>query len=453
MAKKNIDMLSGPLLPNIIRYTVPIILTGLLQLLFNAADLVVVGQFCGSHSVGAVGASSSLINLIVNLFIGLSVGAGVTVAQAIGSGHREQIGRTIHTAIPVAAISGVLLTVVGFLLAPRLLVWMSTPKEYIQLSTVYVQVYFCGMVPQMLYNFGAAILRAAGDTQSPLRYLTLAGVVNVGLNVLFVTLFDMNVAGVALATILSQVLAAVLVLRALARRTDACRLCWRQLGIHRKPLLQILRIGVPAGIQGSLFSVSNVLIQSTINSFGAVVASGFAAGGSIEGFAYVVMNSFYQTTMNFTGQNVGAGQYHRLRRVMRTGMLSVAVTGTIFGVLIWLLAKPLLALYITDSDQAITYGVIRLTVTCLPYFLCGLMEVASGVVRGMGASVTPMLVTILSVCAFRVVWVYLVFPHFGTPEALFISYPVSWGLNAVAQTTIYAVLLRRRLRRQKPAEA
>ncbi|MBQ9859155.1 MAG: MATE family efflux transporter [Clostridia bacterium] len=453
MQKRDIQMTAGPLLPNIIRYTVPIILTGLLQLLFNAADLVVVGQFCGSHSVGAVGATSSLINLIVNLFIGLSVGAGVVVAQAIGSGHREGISRTVHTAMPVAVISGLLLTVIGLLLAPQILQWMATPTEYIHLSTLYVKVYFCGMIPQMVYNFGAAILRAAGDTQGPLRYLTLAGVVNVALNVLFVTLFDMNVAGVALATSLSQLLAAVLVVRALMRRTDDCRLEWRRLRIHRTPLLQMLRIGVPAGIQGSLFSVSNVLIQSTMNSFGAVVTSGFAAGGSIEGFVYVVMNAFYQTAMNFTGQNVGAGNYARVRKVMRTSLVSVAVTGLVFGALVWLLAEPLLSLYITDSAEAIRYGVLRLTVTCLPYFLCGLMEVASGMVRGMGASVLPMLVTVLSVCAFRVAWVYLVFPYIGgTPTALFISYPISWGLNAAAQTVIYAVLIRRRLHSQKARE-
>ncbi|MBQ8684117.1 MAG: MATE family efflux transporter [Clostridia bacterium] len=452
MQKKSIDMTSGPLFSNIIRFTIPIILTGLLQLLFNAADLVVLGQFCGSDSVGAVGSTGSLINLLVNLFMGLSVGAGVTVAQGLGSGREEEVSRTVHTALPVAAISGAMLTVLGFFLAPALLGWMSVPTEYMALSTLYVQIYFLGMVPQMVYNFGAAILRAAGDTKSPLLFLLFAGVLNVGLNVLFVTAFRMDVAGVALATSLSQTLSAVLVVWALARRTDGCRFMWRRMCICRVPLLRMVRIGVPAGIQGSLFSISNVLIQSTINGFGPAVVSGFAAGGNIEGFAYVMMNSFHQSAMNFAGQNVGAGRYDRVRKVIRTSLLCVAVAGVLFGTLIWALAEPLLGLYITDSTKAIEYGVIRLTVTCLPYFLCGLMEVSSGVVRGMGASLLPMLLTVLTVCVFRVAWVWWVFPLSPTPAFLFVSYPVTWGLNFLAQTGIYAVLIRRRLRRPKPTE-
>ena len=449
MRKREINMTEGALLPNVIRYTVPIILTGLLQLLFNAADLVVVGQFCGSNSVGAVGATSSLINLIVNTFMGVSVGAGVSVAQAMGSGRAEEIRRNVHTAIPVAAIVGLGLTVVGLVLAPLLLGWMGTPSEYIHLSTLYVRVYFCGMVPQMVYNFGAAILRAAGDSRGPLLYLSLAGVVNVVLNVIFVTVFTMDVAGVALATSLSQTLAAVLVVRALARRTDDCRLERKHLRIYRGPLLRMLRIGVPAGIQSSLFSVSNVLIQSTINTFGPVVGSGHAAGGSIEGFAYIVMNAFQQTAMNFTGQNVGAMRYGRVRSILRTCLVSVSVVGITAGVLIRLLAEPLLGLYITDSPEAITYGIIRLTYICLPYFLCGIMEVISGTIRGMGVSLLPTVVTIFSVCVLRVCWVWFVFPQFGTLESLYISYPISWVLNFVALLVIYVVLIRRRLRKAR----
>ena len=445
MAKRPVDMLTGPLFGNVLRYTIPIILSGLLQLLFNAADLVVVGQFCGGASVGAVGATSSLVHLIVNLFIGLAVGVGVTVAQALGGNRETEIRLTVHTAIPVAFIGGLALTVVSYLLAPRLLVWMATPTEYLPLSTIYVQVYSLGMLPLMVYNFGAAILRAAGDTQSPLRYLTIAGVINILLNVLFVTLFHMDVAGVALATSLSQGVSAALVLWALTRRTDACRLEWRQMRICSQPLLRILRIGVPAGLQGSLFSASNVLIQSTVNGFGPAVVSGFAAGSSIEGFAYTVMNSFHQTAMNFTGQNVGAGQYTRVRQVMRVNLIWVGGIGLVCGGLLWAFARPLLGLYLPDSPEAITYGVLRLTFICLPYFLCGLMEVASGVVRGMGASVGPTLVTVLTVCVFRLAWIWWVFPYFGTPEALLSCYTISWVLNLLAQTAIYAGLLRRRL--------
>ena len=311
MTRKSIDMCNGPLFGNIIRYTVPIILTGLLQLLFTAADLMVVGQFCGSDSVGAVGATNSIINLITNLFIGLSVGTGVTVAQGLGAGNEEAVRRAVHTAIPLAAICGLLLTGIGIFAAPVFLRWMDTPQEYIHLSILYVQVYFAGIISTMVYNFGASILRAVGDSQSPLVFLVIAGVVNILLNVLFVKAFQMDVAGVALATVLSQTLSAVLVLWVLGRRTDACRLEWRQMCIDRRALLRMLRIGLPAGIP--IFSISNVMIQSAVNSFGPVVGAGYSAAGSLEGFVYTAMNAFHQTALNFIGQNVGAGNYKRVR--------------------------------------------------------------------------------------------------------------------------------------------
>ena len=446
MPRKPIDMCSGPLLGNIIRYTIPIILTGLLQLLFNAADLVVVGQFCGSHSVGAVGATGSIINLIVNLFIGLSVGAGVTVAHHIGAGNEEETGYTVHTAIPLAAVSGLLLTVVGLAVAPVLLRWMDTPDDLLTLSTLYVQVYFCGMIPSMLYNYGAAILRAAGDSRSPLIFLTIAGAVNVVLNIIFVTVIDMDVAGVALATVLSQVLSAVLTLWVLARRTDACRLEWRRMCIHARSLGRMLRIGLPAGIQGSMFSISNVIIQSTVNSFGAVVVSGASAAGNLEGFAYVAMNSFQQAAMNFTGQNVGALRYDRVRRIMRTCLVSVAVTGVVTGGLLYAFGQPLLGLYITDSQEAIGYGMLRLAIIGLFYFICGMMEVATGVIRGMGVSVAPMLVTVLGVCGFRLVWIWGVFPQLPSLECLYISYPISWAITFLVEMVIYAVIIHHRRR-------
>ena len=452
MQNRNITMTEGPLLGNILRYTFPIILTGLLQLLFNAADLVVVGQFCGSNSVGAVGATSSLTHLIVNLFIGLSVGAGVSAAQAIGSGREEEIHRTVHTAVPLALVSGVVLTLVGIPLAPLMLQWMGTPTEYVHLSALYMQVYFAGMVPMMVYNFVAAILRAAGDTRNPMVHLTLAGAVNVVLNVLFVTLFQMDVAGVALATSLSQVLAAALELRTLCRRPDACRLLWRQMRFYRVPLLRIVRIGIPAGIQSSLFSISNVIIQSTINSFGPLVGSGNAAGSSVEGFSYTIMNAFSQAAMNFTGQNVGAHNYPRVRKIMTSCLLCVTGCGLLFGSLTYFGAEPLLGLYLSDSAEAVQYGVTRLAYLCLFHFLCGQMEVTSGVIRGMGVSVTPMVLTVLSVCVFRLCWLWWIFPPLGGELGdLFVSYPISWGLNILSLLAVYVVVIRRRLRMEKAA--
>ena len=308
LKRLNNNMLTGPLLPNIILYTIPIILTSLLQLLFNAADLVIVGRFCGSISVAAVGATGSITNLLVNFFVGLSVGAGVTVAHGLGSREDSVVHNTVHTALPTALLSGVLLTVIGVSFSGTFLHWMGTPDTVLPLSSLYMKIYFAGITFTMVYNFCAAILRAAGDTKSPLVYLSFAGVINVVLNVIFVTAFHMNVAGVALATTISQAISAVLVVRALMTRTDACRLELKKMRFHPVQLSKMLRIGLPAGIQSSLFSISNVLIQSSINSFGDVLMSGNAAAGNIEGFIYASLNAFHQTAVNFMGQNAGARQ-------------------------------------------------------------------------------------------------------------------------------------------------
>lgn len=438
-------MCEGPLLPRIISYTIPVILTGILQLLFNAADLVIVGRFSGSISVAAVGATGAITNLIVNLFIGLSVGAGVTVAQAIGAKDDEYCRTTVHTAIPTALISGLFLTVVGVCLSTPMLRAMGTPDDVIHLSSKYMKIYFCGMAFSMLYNYGSAILRAAGDTRGPLIYLTIAGVLNVGLNVIFVVAFHLDVAGVALATAISQAVSALLVLRALMRRTDACRFELRAMHIQKRPLLKIIRIGLPAGLQGSMFSISNVLIQSSINSFGSVVMSGNAAAGNIEGFVYVAMNAFHQTALNFTGQNVGAGKFDRVRRIAFICLTLVFITGLVLGVGVYLIGEPLLSIYITDSTEAIGYGITRLLYLAVPYFLCGLMDVTTGAIRGMGSSVVPMLITILGVCGMRVAWIYTIFqiPKYHTLISIYLSYPISWIITFIAQLIAFVLLLRR----------
>jgi putative MATE family efflux protein len=426
-------MLRGPLLKSMIGYTIPIILTSWLQLLFNAADLVVVGQANGSDSLAAVGATGAITNLIVNLFMGLSVGAGVTMAHCLGSNDEEAVSRTVHTAIPAAAVSGLLLTVVGVCCSRVFLIWMGTPENILPLSTLYMQIYFGGMVFNMVYNFAASILRAAGDTQSPLKFLTIAGVANVVLNLIFVRVFHMNVEGVALATVISQAVSAVLVVRELMIRTDACRLEWKKMHIYKPQLLRMVRIGLPAGIQGSMFSISNVMIQSSVNSFGNVVMSGNTAAGNIEGFVYTAMNAFHQTAVNFTGQNVGARQYDRVKRILWTSLASVGVTGLGLGLLMYALGPQLLRIYITDAPEAIGYGLIRMKYICAVYFLCGLMDVTTGSLRGLGVSLAPMIISVLGVCGIRLLWIYTVFAVYHTPDCLYLSYAVSWIATFLAQ--------------------
>lgn len=453
MRSNTADLTEGPLLKHIIFYTVPIVLTGILQLLFNAADLVVVGRFCGSVSVAAVGACGAVINLLVNLFIGLSVGAGVTVAHGIGAGKKEDVRRTVHTSIPLAFICGAVLSAVGIAGAEKILSLMGTPDDVIRLSTIYMRIYFCGIIPSTLYNFGASILRAAGDTESPLYYLTAAGILNVLLNLFFVMVLKMDVAGVALATALSQTLSACLVIRALIRREDCCKLRLKQLKIYKRQLFRIIQIGFPAGIQGSLFSISNVIIQSSVNSFGSVVMSGNASAQNIEGFVYTSMNSVSQTAMNFTGQNHGAGKFDRIRKILIICLGLVFTVGVALGGLARLFAHPLLSIYITDSDEAIRYGMLRMTYICLPYFFCGLMDVATGMLRGVGSSISPMIITVAGVCGFRILWIYTVFriPAYHSLETLYVSYMISWSVTFIIELSVFLVMLHRMNRRNAAA--
>ena len=445
MKRLNKNMLEGPLFLSIVLYTIPIILTSILQLLFNAADLVIVGRFCGSISVAAVGATGSITNLMVNFFIGLSVGAGVTVAHGLGGFRSDEVHKTIHTALPMALVSGVVLTFIGVSFSETFLRMMGTPETVLPLSAVYMKIYFAGITFTMVYNFCAAILRAAGDTKSPLVFLSLAGVVNVVLNVIFVTLLHMNVAGVALATTISQGISAVLVVRALMQRTDACRLELKKMCFHKIQLVKMLRIGLPAGLQSSLFSISNVLIQSSINSFGDVFMSGNAASGNIEGFVYASLNAFHQTAVNFIGQNAGAKQYTRVSRTLWICLGSVAVTGLALGTLIYSLGPTLLSIYITDSQEAVGYGMMRLSLICIPYFLCGMMDVSTGALRGLGASFVPMLISVLGVCGIRIGWIYTIFqiPQFHTPQCLYISYPISWTVTFLCQMVAFVIVYRR----------
>lgn len=451
MSKSAFNMCEGPFLKKTILYTLPIILSGILQLTFNAADLIIVGQFSenGSTAVAAVGATSSLIHLIVNLFIGLSVGAGVSVAQGIGARHNEDVHRTVHTAIPTAIISGLILTVAGILLSEKMLILMDTPQDVLPFSTLYMNIYFAGILFMMVYNFGASILRAAGDTKGPLLYLSCAGFINIILNAFFVIILHMDVAGVALATTISQAVSAILVIFALMRRTDACKLCWSKLKLYKKPLLKIIRIGLPSGIQGSLFSISNVLIQSSINSFGSIVLSGNTAAGSLEGFIYTAMNSFQQTSINFVGQNIGARRYDNVKKIVYINLACVSVLGIALSLSIYLLGQPLLSLYISNSPQAIEVGMIRLTFIAIPYFLAGIMDTMTGALRGMGSSIAPMFITVLGVCGFRVAWIYSVFRLFPMLECIYISYPISWVVTFVAEFITFCIVIKRMKRKSE----
>lgn len=441
--KKNIDMLHGSLPKGILQYTVPIILTSVLQLLFNAADLVIVGRFCGSICVGAVSATGSLTSLLVNLFIGLSTGAGVTVAHGLGGRNDATVHKTVHTALPLALVSGVVLTVIGVSLSPTFLKWMDTPVNVLPLSSLYMRIYFGGITFTIVYNFCASILRAAGDTKSPLIYLTIAGVINVILNVVFVTVFDMDVDGVALATMISQGISAVLVFIALMRRTDACRLFPKKMRFYKKQLFKILRIGLPAGIQSSLFAISNVIIQSSVNSFNSdAVLSGNGASQNIESFIYVTMNSFHQAAVNYIGQNAGAHKFNRIKKSYLYSLLYVTLFGIVTGFLAYFFGKELLGIYITDSPDAIQYGITRLTYIALPYFICGLMDVTTGALRGLGASVAPMIISVGGVCGIRLLWIYTVFqiPKFHTLESLFTSYLLSWSFTFIVEAIAFFIV-------------
>ena len=451
MKIKSQNMLSGPLFSGIIFYTIPIILTSFLQLLFNAADLVIVGQFSGGSSVGAVGATSAITGLLVGFFSGLSSGAGITVGHALGSRDHTEIHNTVHTTLPLALICGSILTVIGVFSAEALLQLMDTPENLLPLATTYMQICFAGSTFTIVYNYCAAILRASGDTKSPLIFLSISGVLNVALNILFVVVLHMNVAGVAWATVISQGVSALLVVRTLMQRTDSCRLELKKLHIHKKQFLKMLRIGLPSGIQCSLFYIANVIIQSSLNSFGDVFITGNSAATNIEGFASAFIGAFQQTAVNYTSQNMGARQYKRVSNILKLCYACVGVAGLAIGLLFYFTGPSLLSIYIPDSAQAVEYGMIRLTYICLPYFICGLMYVSGGALTGTGAAFIPMLISILGVCGIRVGWVYTIFqiPQFHTPESLFLSFPVSWAITFTLQTAIFIKIFRKRLQENK----
>ena len=442
---RTLDMTQGPIFSQVIFFALPIMLSGILQLLFNAADTIVVGRFAGNQALAAVGSVGSLNNLIISLFIGLSVGANVLVARYTGSRNSDAVAQTVHTSVLLSVLGGLLLTVIGVALAKPLLAIMGSPEDVIDLAVLYVRILFIGMPVQMLYNFCAAILRAVGDTKRPLYFLTIAGVINVVLNLIFVVGFHMSVAGVALATILSQAVSAVLVVRCLMGMDGPTRLYLRRLRIYPGKLREIIRIGLPAGVQSSVFSLSNVVIQSSVNSFGSIVIAGNAASSNVGSFIYQAMNTFQQAVTCFASQNVGARKPRRIFAAMKASMVWAILVGVILGALSCVFGKPLLSMYSSDP-AVIAAGMERQLIVCAPYFLCGMMDVMTGALRGIGYSILPMAVSILGACVFRIVWVVTIFRAIPTLRCLMVSYPVSWLLTFIALVIFLHLVWTRRVK-------
>ncbi|MBQ3137168.1 MAG: MATE family efflux transporter [Clostridia bacterium] len=439
--KYSMDMCSGSIFKKMLRFALPLMLSGILQLLFNAADIIVVGNFAGDESLAAVGATTTLINLMTNLFIGLSVGVNVLTANYYGAGKADEVKTTVHTAMALSVVSGIFLTVAGIVFAPQILRMMKVPDDVIDLSVIYLRTYFSGMIAVMVYNFGSAVLRAVGDTQRSLYFLTASGIVNVVLNLIFVIVFNWGVFGVGLATVISQVVSAALVVITLMKEKSAIRLSFKELKIDRHKLARIAQIGLPAGLQGMLFSISNLLIQSSVNSFGKIVIAGNSASANVEGFAFTAMNAFHQAAVAFTGQNKGAGKYDRLGKVLTTSLIYVFITGLVFAVIYNVFSYGLIDLY-TNSADVVAAGVKRLTIIATAYFLAGMMDVVVGAIRGLGYSVVPMIVSVFGICVFRVFWIFCIFsqPEYHNIESIYYSYPISWILTMSVQLLCYMVI-------------
>ncbi len=456
--KKNkfeMDMCSGSLFRKMLVFTLPLMASSLLQLLFNAADMIVAGRYAGGTALASISSTGAITNLIINLFVGLSVGVNVLVARYYAQNNEKDVSETVHTAVVISVLFGAFLAVVGWFISRPVLELMKTPYDVIDGAVTYMRIYFLGMPVIMLYNFTSAVLRAVGDTKRPLYFLAIAGVINVFLNLFFVIVIKIGVAGVAIATVASQMISAALVMWTLLTYDGSLKVSMNKLHIDGKKLLQMTKIGLPAGLQGSLFSISNVLIQSSINSFGSAAMSGNAAAANIEGFVYVGMNSFHHTALSFTSQNYGAGKFDRIKKAAAYGLLFATFFGLLLGLSAWFLRYPLLSLYTREADETVDliigYGVTRMTVIMFTYFSCGTMDVLVGCLRGLGHSILPMITTLTFVCGFRVLWIYTVFAGNRTLTTLYTSYPVSWIMATVVNIICYIVIYRKtRLKHSVP---
>ena len=442
--KYEIDMCSGSVFGKMLLFALPLMCSSILQLLFNAADIVVVGRFAGDNALAAVGSNTALINLLTNLFVGLSVGTNVLTAQYYGAKRDRDLKETVHTSMLLSLYSGLLLTVVGLIGAPKLLELMQAPPEVLNLAVLYLRIYFLGMASMMVYNFGSAILRAVGDTKRPLYYLLGAGIVNVVLNLFFVIVCHLGVAGVAMATVISQTISAFLVVRCLVREQGGIHLDLKALAITKEKLGKIMQIGLPAGFQGTVFSLSNVVIQSAVNSFGNIAVAGNSAAANIEGFVYMAMNAFHQATISFTSQNYGARAYKRIYKILFAGELFVIVTGVVLGNLAVLLGESLLGIY-SPSAEVITAGMARLKIICTLYALCGARDVLVGALRGIGYSIIPMIVSLVGACGLRLLWIATVFqiPEYHSLTTVYLSYPITWTITLTVHAITFALAARK----------
>ena len=446
MVKSNeIDMINGKTLKKMVFFSIPIIFTSVFQLLFNTIDIIVVGRYSGSTALAGVGATSSLINLLVSLLIGISMGISVTMGKYCGARDYKNASDTVHNAIALAIISGTILLFVGIIASRPMLHLMGTPDEIIDLSVLYMKIIFLGSPAAAIYNFGAALLRSIGDTKRPLFFLIVSGILNVILNLFFVIVLKMSVDGVAIATIISQYVSAIMMISFLSKTVGYMHLNLRKIKLQKDKVISILRIGLPAGLQGIVFSISNVLIQSSINTFGKLVIAGNTAAINIEGFVYMSMNSIYQSTLSFTSQNMGAKKYHRIDKILLQGLGIVTVVGLVLGVGAYSLGNILLGIF-TDNPEVIMYGLNRMKIVSATYLLCGLMDVTVGSLRGMGYSILPMIVSLTGACLFRVIWIFTIFQIYRTQESLYISYPISWALTTTAHIYCYLVIRKKLLK-------
>ena len=443
--KYEIDMCNGTIMDKLISFALPLMISGMLQLMFNAVDIIVVGRFTGSQALAAVGSTTALICTFTNLFIGVSLGANVLAARFYASGKTKEMSETVHTAILLALISGIAMSVIGILCARESLVLIATPDDIIGQAVLYLRIYFLGMPFFMLYNYGAAILRAVGDTKRPLMYLIAAGTANAVLDLVLVIIFKMGVAGVAIGTITSQFISCVLVIRCLCKTDAIYKLYISKLRIKKYYLIQILKVGLPAGIQSTVINFSNVLLQSSVNSFGEIAMAGYTAANNILGFLYVSVNSVTQACMSFTSQNYGVRKSKRMDKVLANCAILSIIVSVVIGGGSYLLGHQILGIY-TKQEDVIQCGMEILSISTIPYFLCGLMDMIPGSMRGVGYSAVPMILSIIGTVGTRLVWIYGVFPEHRSLYVLFMSYPVSWGLTIVMQA-ICLVFVRRKIRK------
>ena len=435
-------MCNGTIMDKLVSFSLPLMLSGILQLMFNAVDIIVVGRFAGSQALAAVGSTTALINMFVNLFMGISLGTNVLAARFFAAGKDRQMSETVHTSIAFAAISGIVMVFVGIFFSKFALELMATPADVIEQSTLYMRIYFLGMPFFMLYNYGAAILRAVGDTKRPLIFLIISGVINAVLNMILVIVFHLAVAGVAIATVFSQMISCILVLRCLYRSEGSYQFRFSKLMLKGCYLKQIFQVGVPAGIQSTVINFSNVLLQSSVNSFGSIAMAGYTAANNILGFLFVSVNSVTQACMSFTSQNYGVRKWKRMDKILVDCMILSMIVALVLGGGSYIFGSQILRIY-TENEEVIRCGMEILSYTTLTYFLCGFMDLFPGAMRGMGFSAAPMMLSIVGTVGTRIVWIFGIFPRYRSLSVLFISYPVSWILTIAMQVVCFFIVRRK----------